>query len=63
MSYWIPTIILGAVVLVLVAQLPWHSPGAGQKKEARLDLGLREEWQSNSQEATQEETEQEAVHS
>lgn len=63
MSYWIPTIILGLVVLVLVAQLPWHRPGAGQEEETRLDLGFREDWNPSSPQITQEQTEQEAVHS
>jgi hypothetical protein len=60
MSYWIPTLILALVVIVLVAQLPWHSPKARPEEEVRLDLALPE-WEQDSPTASEEE--REAVHS
>lgn len=62
MNYWIPTIILGFVLLVLIAQLPWQRPGAGQQEEARLDLGLRD-WEQDSAAAPEEDQDREPVHS
>jgi hypothetical protein len=40
MSYWVPSAILGFVLLVLIAQLPWRSPGRrADSRRAPLNLG------------------------
>jgi len=40
MSYWIPSAILVVVLLVLIAQLPWRSPGRRSDDiRTPLDLG------------------------
>jgi hypothetical protein len=62
MSYWIPTVILGVIVIILVAQLPWQHPGAGREEEARLDLGIHQREQDVAI-MSQDQPEEEAVHS
>lgn len=40
MSYWIPSAILGFVLLVLIAQLPWRGPKRRDNSRRRpLDFG------------------------
>jgi hypothetical protein len=40
MSYWVPSAILGFVLLVLIAQLPWRSPGRrADSRRVPLNLG------------------------
>ena len=43
MSYWIPSLILALVVLVLILQLPWSRPSAGdQTPPKKRNLGIPE---------------------
>ncbi|HEY1271643.1 MAG TPA: hypothetical protein VGF08_06640 [Terriglobales bacterium] len=46
MSYWVPLLILGFVLLVLILQLPWHKPESRASRAEGLiqktDLGIPE---------------------
>lgn len=43
MSYWIPSLILGVVLLVLILQLPWSKPNPREQSVPRKrNLGIPE---------------------
>jgi hypothetical protein len=54
MSYWIPTLILALVVLVLILQLPWSRPGAGdQTLPKKRNLGIPDSTDTHSSAANE----------
>jgi hypothetical protein len=43
MSYWIPSLILGVVLLVLILQLPWSRPSPPEQSvPKKRNLGIPE---------------------
>ncbi len=43
MSYWIPSLILGLVLLVLILQLPWSNPNRREQAiPKKRNLGIPE---------------------